>query len=123
MPDKKSRDRFPESADSGANQGRTSLPSRRSILRGGAIAGALGLGLALTGGTGAAALSTGSGRHVVSAPGTAATGAGDNGSDAVVIYLADPRSGEFEIFTGTTRTHRVDHALAARVASLAPSGR
>lgn len=91
------------------------LLSRRSLLRNGVLAGAAGIGVAMVGGTGASALSTGS------YPFASHTAGADNtGASAIVLYLPDPRSGEVDIFAGTSKTHRSDRALARLVASLAP---
>jgi len=91
--------------------------SRRSLLRGGAIAGALGVGLAMTGGTSALAAALPKGSHGSSPePGGPTYGS----SQGIVIYLADPRSGELDVFAGTTRTHLTNRSLAAAVASVAP---
>ena len=95
--------------------GKETKVSRRALLRTGALSGVIGVGIVMTGGTGASALSTRSYKVTSHAP------AGDkDGSGAIVLYLPDPRSGEFDIFSGTTKTHRTDRSLARLVSSLAP---
>jgi hypothetical protein len=34
--------------------------------------------------------------------------------------MADPRSGEMEIFAGTSKTRQTNHAMASMVVSMAP---
>lgn len=95
--------------------GKESKVSRRALLRTGAISGVIGVGIVMTGGTGASALSTRSYKLNSHAP------AADNDAPgAIVLYLPDPQSGEFDIFSGTSKTHRTDRSLARLVASLAP---
>jgi hypothetical protein len=44
-----------------------------------------------------------------------------NGEGPIVIYMADPSSGEMEIFAGTGKSRHTNHAMAAMVKSMAPS--
>jgi hypothetical protein len=99
--------------------------SRRAVLRGAAGASAAGLvaGRALTAVPAmAAARPARSGqpaeRHGRSAASTTpATAAGpDSAEGPLVIHVRDARTGEMDIFAGTTRTRLVDPALAARLA-------
>jgi hypothetical protein len=105
-----------EAADSPVMQLRQATLSRRSVLRRGAVAGAVGLAVAAAGGGAVAA--------VMSSQPQADHGA-DPASDAasagpIVIYMADPRSGEMEIFAGTSKTRQTNHAMASMVVSMAP---
>lgn len=121
MPAKESTDR-PADGDSPARAGREPSPSRRSVLRGGAIAGAVGIAVAVGGGAGALgdALTPGLRRTGSHSRGNLSATGGATVSGPIVIYLADPRSGEIDVFAGTTRTHHTNRSLAAMVASLAP---
>lgn len=91
--------------------------SRRSLLRGGAIAGALSVGAAMVGGAGtfasAATVKAGQKEWGPQAPEW-------NGSGPIIIYVSDLSSGQLEIFAGTSKTQHVDRSLAQRVAALAP---
>ncbi|MBO0825793.1 MAG: hypothetical protein J2P27_18365 [Actinobacteria bacterium] len=89
-------------------------PSRRSLLRRGAVVGAAGLAVAAGGGGALAAVMS-------SHSNGNAQLAGGRGSGPIVIYLADPASGEMEIFAGTGRTRHTNRAMASMVASMAPT--
>ncbi len=109
-------DHSPTAADSLATHTEEGRPSRRTVLRRGAIAGTVGLALAAGGGTAVAAVMSSQ-----SKAGPAATSPSDAGSAGpIVVYLADPRSGEMEIFSGTSKTRHTDRAMASMVASMAP---
>jgi hypothetical protein len=106
-----------EDADSPGTPLRQASLSRRSVLRRGAVAGAVGLAVAAGGGgTAAALLSSQPKGHA--APVADADAA--DGSGPIVIYIADPRSGEMEIFAGTSKTRQTNHAMASMVVSMAP---
>ena len=122
MPGKESTDRPAERGDSPAGDGRAPLLSRRSVLRGGAIAGAVGIAAAVGGGAGALgdALTPGLHRIAPQSPANLAAAAAMAVPGPIVIYLADPRSGEIDVFAGTAKAHHTNRSLAAMVASLAP---
>jgi len=102
----------PEAADSAVTQMLQAPASRRSVLRRGAVASALGLAVAAGGGTAiAAAMSSQS-------KGDSGTVGGAAGSGPIVIYIPDPRSGEMDIFAGATKTHARNQAMASMVASM-----
>ena len=100
--------------------------SRRAVLRGAAGASAAGLvaGSALTAAVPAmAAARPARSGQPAERPGrsasstTPATAAGpDRAEGPLVIHVRDARTGEMDIFAGTTRTRLVDPALAARLA-------
>jgi hypothetical protein len=94
--------------------------SRRSVLRRSAGLGAVGLAVAAGGGLGAAIASAGSGGGSAQPAGGPAVAASPAGSDAIVIYMANPSSGEMQIFSGTGQTRHTNHAMAATVMSMAP---
>jgi hypothetical protein len=82
--------------------------SRRSVLQGAATAGAAGLAVTALG----AAVS----------PATAATrpssprgGAAKAAPGPVVVHVRDARSGDIEVFSGTSRTRLRDKDLAVRI--------
>jgi uncharacterized membrane protein len=85
--------------------------SRRSLLQGAATAGATGLAATALG----AAVS----------PAVAATrrtdrpqshGAGQPAAGPIMVHVRDPRSGDIELFAGTSQTRVRDKDLAARIA-------
>jgi hypothetical protein len=89
--------------------------SRRSVLRGVAGAGAAGLAAAAVAGTAgpalAAATSASSRRHD-----TGATTSDAATAESVVVHVRDARSGEMDVFAGTSHTRLRDPGLAARLA-------
>jgi hypothetical protein len=97
--------------------------SRRAVLRGAAGASAAGLvaGSALTAVPAMAAARPARSGQPAERPGrpaatpAPATAAG-SAEGPLVIHVRDARTGEMDIFTGTTRTRLVDPALAARLA-------
>lgn len=93
------------------------LVSRRSLLRGGAIAGALGVGVAAAGGAGT--LGALSGRGTPALPVNLTAAHLGHPSAAIVVYLPDPRTGEIEVFSGTAENRLADRSLAAQFAALA----
>jgi hypothetical protein len=98
--------------------------SRRAILRGAAGASAAGLvaGGALTAAVPAMAAARPdrpgwpAGRPGRSAASTTPAAGPDRAEGPLVIHVRDARTGEMDIFAGTTRTRLVDPALAARLA-------
>ena len=78
--------------------------SRRSLLQGAAAAGAAGPALAAT------AATTGSSPPAPDqAPGRAPAG-------PIMVHVRDTRSGDIEVFAGTSQTRLRDQELAARIA-------
>jgi len=115
MPGQEYPDLMPEATDSPDTQAPQASPSRRSVLRRGTIAGALGLAVAAGGGSAVAAVMSSKSQ------GNSSTQAADTASSGpIVIYMADPTSGEMDIFAGTGRTKARNHAMASMVASMAP---
>jgi hypothetical protein len=84
--------------------------SRRSVLQGAATAGALGLAATALGGalSPAAAAST---RPAVRTGGSAKETAGP-----IVVHVRNAKSGDIEVFAGTSQTRLHDTDLAARIA-------
>lgn len=92
-------------------------PSRRSILWSTAGAGAAGLAAAAMAHAApaiAAATPAASGHRPPDAPANPAPA-----GEPVVVHLRDARSGEMDIFAGTSRTRLRDPGLAARLARAA----
>jgi len=83
--------------------------SRRSVLRGAAGAGAIGLAAA----TGAGAVVAAARPKTRAATSTMAARPA-NGS-SLVVYLRDAAAGELEVFAGTSKVRFRDPALAARL--------
>jgi hypothetical protein len=97
--------------------------SRRSALLGAAAAGAAGLAAVTLAGTGAPALAaatraTPAARHDTTRDD--ATSTPDSGaSEPVIVHVRDARSGELDIFSGTSHTRLHDPDLAARLSRAA----
>jgi len=89
--------------DPATDPGQPRRVSRRSVLRGAAGAGAVGL-----------AAAAGAGAVVAASPGTKAAGPAKAGP--LVVYLRDATTGELEVFAGTSKVRFRDPALAARLA-------
>jgi nitrous oxide reductase len=81
--------------------------SRRSLLQGAATAGAAGLAVTAMGATG-----------TTTAKPPAADQAHDHHADtgSIVVHVRDARSGDIEVFAGTSQTRLRDKDLAARIA-------
>ncbi|HEY2509127.1 MAG TPA: hypothetical protein VGI58_21630 [Streptosporangiaceae bacterium] len=118
MPTHDQTDETPEFADSPVTEEERNHLSRRSVLRRAAGVGTVGLAVAVGGSAAAAALSSRSHGNTSTAQSADVTRVA--GSGPIVIYLADPRSGEMDIFAGTGQTHHTNRAMAAMVASMAP---
>lgn len=107
---------MPDQLDSGSlAAGRTgetesSSPSRRSVLRGAAGAGAAGLAVTALGGFGVEAASAAVKTH--SAP---AHEAEHTAGESIVVHVRDAASGDIDIFRGTTAISVRDRDLAARI--------
>jgi hypothetical protein len=115
MPGQDYQDRQPEAADSPLAQMVNAPTSRRALLQRGIGLSAIGLAIAAGGGGAAAALlsSRNQGDATQSATDAASSG-------PIVIYMADPKSGEMDIFAGTSKTHLRNQAIASMAASMAP---
>jgi hypothetical protein len=93
-------------------------PSRRSMLRG-AGAGAVGLAAIAVAGPAVPALAAAN-RPAAPAVGGSRTDRKNDGIfQPVVVHLRDPRSGEMDVFAGTSHTRLRDPELAARLARAA----
>ena len=97
--------------------------SRRSLLQGAATAGAAGLAVsalgAATAGPALAATSS-SASSASSAAGSASAEHDVAGhSDPIVVHVRNARTGDIEVFSGTSQTRLLDKDLAARIARAA----
>ena len=86
--------------------------SRRSLLQGAATAGAAGLAVTAMGAAAPALAATGT--DTGSAP--AADQAQHADADPIMVHVRDTRSGDIEVFAGTSQTRLRDKDLAARIA-------
>ena len=88
--------------------------SRRNLLQGAATAGAAGLAVTAMGAAAPALAATGTGTDTASPP------AADHGHHAdagpIMVHVRDARSGDIEVFAGTSQTRLRDQDLAARIA-------
>jgi hypothetical protein len=84
--------------------------SRRDLLQGAATAGAAGL----------AVTAMGAAAPALAATGTGSPPAADHGHHAdagpIMVHVRDARSGDIEVFAGTSLTRLRDQDLAARIA-------
>jgi hypothetical protein len=107
---------MPDQLDSGSlaadrtGETESSSPSRRSVLRGAAGAGAAGLAVTALGGFGVQAASAAVKAHSASA-GKAEPTAGES----IVVHVRDAASGHIDIFRGETAISVRDRDLAARI--------
>jgi hypothetical protein len=93
--------------------------SRRSLLQGAATAGAAGLAATALGAAANPALAATSGRPAgrSSAAGQPRSGGeGPASSGPVVVHVRNAKSGDIEVFSGTSQNRLRDKDLAARIA-------
>jgi hypothetical protein len=84
-------------------------PSRRSVLRGAAGAGVAGIAATALAGAAAPALAA------ASWPAPAAGTKDLDSAEPIVVHVRDARSGEIDVFRGTSQTRVHDRELAARL--------
>lgn len=94
--------------------------SRRSVLRGAAGAGAAGIAVTALSGLAVPAFAA-SAKPARSAPRDAKPGTSAAADDAdtgepIVVHVRDARSGQIDVFRGTSQTSLHDPELAARLA-------
>jgi secreted PhoX family phosphatase len=88
--------------------------SRRSLLQGAATAGAAGLAVTAMGAAAPALAATASGTGA--APAADQAQGHDTAAGPIVVHVRDARSGDIEVFAGTSQTRLRDKDLAARIA-------
>jgi hypothetical protein len=89
--------------------------SRRSMLWGAGV-GAAGLAAIAVTGPAAPALAAANRPTAAATGGSTVGGKNDGISEPVVVHLRDARSGEMDVFAGTSHTRLRDPELAARLA-------
>jgi|HubBroStandDraft_1064217.scaffolds.fasta_scaffold208164_2 hypothetical protein len=91
--------------------------SRRSIIRGAATAGAAGLAVTALGGalSPAASASTRSAARTAAPAAAPADGDVHAPSEPIVVHVRNAKSGDIEMFSGTSQTRLHDKDLAARI--------
>jgi hypothetical protein len=87
--------------------------SRRSLLQGAATAGAVGLAVTAMGAASPALAATNRGS---AAEGALSHGLAKTPAGPIVVHVRDARTGDIEVFSGTTQTRVRDTDLAARIA-------
>ena len=92
-----------------ANSPADRRPSRRSVLQGAATAGAAGLAVTAFG----AAVSPAAAATRQSSP---RAGGATAASGSIVVHVRDARSGDIEVFSGTSQTRLRDKDRASRIA-------
>jgi hypothetical protein len=103
-----SQDAARDPAERAAAPAEPSRLSRRSMLRGAATAGAAGLAVTALGSAASPALAA------TSQPSAPASPVGAAGP--IVVHVRDAKSGDIEVFSGTSQTRLRDTDLAARIA-------
>jgi hypothetical protein len=91
--------------------------SRRSVIRGAATAGAAGLAVTALGGalSPAASASTRSAARTAASASAPADGDVHAPSEPIVVHVRNAKSGDIEMFSGTSQTRLHDKDLAARI--------
>jgi hypothetical protein len=91
--------------------------SRRSVIRGAATAGAAGLAATALGGALSPAASASTRASASTGASAASTGApAIAGGGPIVVHVRNAKSGDIEVFSGTSQTRLRDTDLAARIA-------
>jgi hypothetical protein len=103
-----------ESGPSGSSGSSGFRLSRRSLLQGAATAGAAGLAATAIGAAASPALAA-TGQPAASA-GARSGGEGPAHSGPIVVHVRNARSGDIEVFSGTSQNRLRDKDLAARIA-------
>ena len=90
--------------------------SRRSLLQGAATAGAAGLAVTAIGAAGPALAATSSPQALDKSPGQSPDRSHREApAGPIMVHVRDTRSGDIEVFAGTTQTRLRDQDLAARI--------
>ena len=91
--------------------------SRRSLLRGAATAGAAGIAVTAIGAAGPALAATSGPQAAKHSPGQSpGQSPGRAPAGPIMVHVRDTRSGDIEVFAGTSQTRLRDKDLAARIA-------
>jgi hypothetical protein len=89
--------------------------SRRSVLLSAAGAGVTGIAATALAGTAAPALAAADRSAAQAARGTDAVGRDARSAEQIVVHVRDARSGEIDVFRGTSQVRLRDRDLAARL--------
>ncbi len=114
------RDQFsPASPGAAADRGEPVVPSRRSVLRGAAGVGAAGIAATAFAGLGGRALAA-TAKPAAASDTSQAIRPHEAGpelaeSDQIVVHLRDARTGQIDLFRGTSQVRVRDTDLAARI--------
>ena len=90
--------------------------SRRSLLQGAATAGAAGLAVTAMGAAAPALAATATATATASPPAADQAHGHDPAAGPIMVHVRDARSGDIEVFAGTSQTRLRDKDLAARIA-------
>ena len=91
--------------------------SRRSLLQGAATAGAAGIAATAIGAAGPALAATSGPQAAKHSPGQSPSQSpGRAPAGPIMVHVRDTRSGDIEVFAGTSQTRLRDKDLAARIA-------
>jgi hypothetical protein len=90
--------------------------SRRSVLQGAATAGAVGLAATALGGALSPAASAATRSAASTRPAASAGGNLQAPAGPIVVHVRNAKSGDIEVFSGTSQTRLRDKDLAARIA-------
>jgi hypothetical protein len=90
--------------------------SRRTLLQGAATAGAAGLAVTAMGAVNPALAATDRSAKGSAAEGSLSRGPAKTPSGPIVVHVRDARTGDIEVFSGTSQTRVRDTDLAARIA-------
>ena len=91
--------------------------SRRSLLQGAATAGAAGLAATAIGAAGPALAATSGPQAAKHSPGQSPSQSpGRAPAGPIMVHVRDARSGDIEVFAGTSQARLRDQDLAARIA-------
>ena len=91
--------------------------TRRSLLQGAATAGAAGLAATAIGAAGPALAATSGPQAAKHSPGQSpGQSPGRAPAGPIMVHVRDTRSGDIEVFAGTSQTRLRDKDLAARIA-------
>jgi len=90
--------------------------SRRSLLQGAATAGAAGLAVTAMGAAAPALAATATATATSSPPAADQAHGHDTAAGPIMVHVRDARSGDIEVFAGTSQTRLRDKDLAARIA-------
>ena len=91
--------------------------SRRSLLQGAATAGAAGIAATAIGAAGPALAATSGPQAAKHSPGQSpGQSPGRAPAGPIMVHVRDTRSGDIEVFAGTSQTRLRDKDLAARIA-------